>query len=71
MDSIKNRRITKDSITLQWIQEGIKYIMDAFHSRTQSMDGFCQGFNHLTMDSVRTLIVQWMDFTRAIDSLGR
>jgi len=35
------------------------------------MDGICQGLNHVTMDSTRTLIVQWMDFTRAMDSSER
>jgi hypothetical protein len=45
--------------------------MDALHSRTQSMDGIHQGLNHVTMDSIRTLIMQWMDFTRPMDSLGR
>jgi len=39
--------------------------------RIQSIDGLSQGLNHLTMDSTRNLIVQWMDFIRAIDSLGR
>jgi hypothetical protein len=79
MDSIKTRRTlpgtqspcnglhqnwkesTKDSITLQWTQEIIKY--QWMHS--------IQGLNHVTMDFTITLIVQWMDFTRAIYSLGR
>ncbi len=59
MDSIKNRRTIKDSITLQWTPLKIEGLL-----RTQSpYNGFKKESNTLWMHSIQGLN-QWMDFAK-------